>query len=227
MKTITTKFGSWNEAKDAAELERRKPTYNRKSVNLDYFAEIESSEQAYWLGFIYGDGCIRTGEQDVLRFQLAVAEQDSQHIEAFKETVESDHALNYIKRGGNNQNQVSIVICRREFVQNLISQGADSDKTHSESLPSLEEDLRAPFIRGLYDADGSFSGRRWKITGSNLLRFEQITEWLPVESSISEVEHKGNVWYDLRVGSNSLERLSEFLYPDGSDTTPMLERKLV
>lgn len=222
---IIKTFGKWNNAKDEAKLEHREPTYNVKSVNLDYFKEIETDEQAYWLGFIYGDGCIRTGDRGVLRLQLALAQEDAHHVKAFKSAVESEHQLNYIEREGNTQNQLSIVISRRDFVENLVEHGADSSKTHSDSLPDLDGDLQAPFVRGLYDADGSLKSGSWKITGSNRERFQTIGEWLPVESSIYEAKSDEGVWFDLYVPRDELEPLAQFLYPEGDETEPSLSRK--
>lgn len=224
---IIQKFGSWNRAKESAELAKRESTHNRKSVDVSYFSNIQTEEQAYWLGFIYGDGCVRTDKNGVLRLQLALAEKDSEQIKQFKNDINSDHQLNYIERGGNTQNQISIVISRRDFVENLVELGADSNKTHSSSLPNLSsKQLQASFVRGLYDADGHKTENSWAITGSSKERFCQLQSWIPVDSNI--YSHSTEGCYVISISeSNDLSTLKNWLYPNGKNTSPMMDRKFL
>lgn len=57
--------------------------YKYNSLDENFFSVIDTDEKAYWLGFLYADGCILTpkyGEQSV---KLTVAEQDCDIIEKF------------------------------------------------------------------------------------------------------------------------------------------------
>jgi hypothetical protein len=37
---------------------RNNNIYKNKECNIDYFEIIDTEDKAYWLGFIYADGCI-------------------------------------------------------------------------------------------------------------------------------------------------------------------------
>ena len=54
-------------------------TNRRFNVNHSYFRVIDSEEKAYWLGFLFADGCIRknkTGSQVVLKLST----KDENHL---------------------------------------------------------------------------------------------------------------------------------------------------
>ena len=52
-------------------------TNRRFDVNHSYFSTIDSEEKAYWLGFLFADGCVRkthTGSQVVLKLSIKDAQ---------------------------------------------------------------------------------------------------------------------------------------------------------
>ena len=55
----------------------RKIEYN---VNPLVFQKIDNEESAYWLGFIYADGCMCDGS----RIQIMLKGSDYQHLEKMK-----------------------------------------------------------------------------------------------------------------------------------------------
>ena len=63
---------------------------NKKHVNEDYFEVIDTEEKAYWLGFLYADGSVGTSRYTV---ELALKEEDYEHILKFKEHIESEHKI--------------------------------------------------------------------------------------------------------------------------------------
>ena len=45
------------------------------------FNVIDTEEKAYWLGFLYADGCVHSAENKI---ELGLAEKDYKHIESLK-----------------------------------------------------------------------------------------------------------------------------------------------
>lgn len=216
-------FDSWGDAISQAGLEAN-DTKNRKAVNVDYFKSIDTPEKAYWLGMLYGDGCITTrGGNNQLVLELT----DMDLVYEFREAVESEHKVAINRRSGNHSDSARIAIGIGEFIDPLIAKGMDSNKTTSTTLPDLDESLRSHFVRGLYDADGHLSNRNWEICGSSEERFEVISEWLPVSSNIYADSRDGRDQFTLKAGKKKWNKISNWLYPDGTDTSPMLERKFV
>jgi hypothetical protein len=216
--TISKKCGSWNEAKKKAGLETVGPG-GTCDINHTYFDSIDTEEKAYWLGFLYGDGSIyqNTGSVEV---QLAVQSSDGNVIESFKDALNSEHSI--VKSNG----KCSIAFRTPSLTSALQSHGLTLDKTTSGSLPDISRSsLQSAFTRGLFDADGHTGDfGRFNITGSSRERFEKLSEWLPVDTSIHD---RTDGVFVIRVGSKPrLNELNSWLYPDGAETQPALQRKI-
>lgn len=224
--TITDKFGSWNDAKDAADLEQFSVGGKTKSINVEYFKEIDSPRKAYWIGLFYADGWVSSNG----KFGIKLKSSDGYLLETLKKDLDSEHSL-YIKNPDNPNwsKVVSFSVSRPDFVETLISHGLDGDKTDSNSLPELAPEHRPHFIRGLFDGDGtisfsndSYESSACQITGISPGRFEILCNWIPLDTRIYE-RHNGAV--DLSVPSDSRVEFFHYIYPDGSETEPKLARK--
>jgi|LakMenEpi03Aug12_release.lakeMendotaPanAssembly.Ray.scaffolds.fasta_scaffold318108_2 intein-encoded DNA endonuclease-like protein len=137
-------------------------TNRRFNVNHSYFRVIDSEEKAYWLGFLFADGCIRknkTGSQVVLKLST----KDENHLINFKNGLESEHNISYhrsktkTKKGEDSfSNNCVIRINSNEMVTDLIRQGCSPRKTFTIDKPNIDEKYYKHFIRGFYDGDGNF-----------------------------------------------------------------------
>lgn len=58
--------------------------HNKLKFNEHYFDNIDSEEKAYWLGFIFADGCIMNNTKT---FELGLSKIDSGHIDKFKKSI--------------------------------------------------------------------------------------------------------------------------------------------
>lgn len=216
---VVNEFGSWNGGKKAAGLDTV-GAGGALSVNESYFKELDTPEKAYWIGFLYGDGCVFQREKGSARVSLGLKHEDEKHVRKFKSAIDSKHAIS------KSDSLVGISIQHAEFSEAVAKHGLTTEKTYSDSLPTLEhDDLRAAFVRGLFDADGhSGVNHRFNITGSNRDRFARLIEWLPVDGTVQD---RGDGVFTLRVGSKArLRELYSWLYPTGEATTPALDRKL-
>jgi hypothetical protein len=137
-------------------------TNRRYEVNHDYFENIDTQEKAYWLGFLFADGCVRktkSGSQLVLKLST----KDENHIKLFKKNVDSQHKVTYhknytISKKGTQSfsNNCIIRINSNKLVEDLIKQGCIPRKTFTIDKPIIDEKFYKDFIRGYYDGDGNF-----------------------------------------------------------------------
>lgn len=209
--------------------------YKAKHYNEMFFDTIDSEEKAYWLGFIYADGCItRRRITDTLEIKLS--ETDREHLEKFKTALQSEHHIGtYISTNGYNigKTYCSLAITNQHLVDGLISCGVIYQKTHILQFPSenqVPKHLMSHFIRGYFDGDGSVychqdSGAGGvSFTGTeNMLRgiLNELKSVVPTATKIYKYKNKDI--YDLKVGGfNCFKRCYEFLY---NNATIYLERK--
>lgn len=223
-KTIARTFGGWNDAKIEAGLS----VLDKKRghpVDEHYFEHIDTVEKAYWLGFLYGDGSAYYSESDSIKIQLQISDVDVEHVEKYKEAIGSGHKVNRFEQGG--RGKAGLTVTNRRFADNLASHGFEPGKTTSSDVPDLSsEDLRRGFIRGLSDADGHVDKYQWTIVGSNVERFEKLSDWIPFPTYVQRrtVRLKNSPVLTLN-GVGLLPKFYSWLYPDGEDTIPSLDRK--
>lgn len=131
------------------------------SLNEEYFQEINSSEKAYWLGFIAADGAIlSTGndpEPKVLSFNLNI--RDAEHLEKFCKSIESEAKV-IQKEGtgfGKHTSIAHLEINSKQLVKDLQKYGIHKRKSLILKPPSLKEEFIIDWIRGYLDGDGSIS----------------------------------------------------------------------
>ena len=127
-------------------------TNRRYDVNHNYFEDIDCEEKAYWLGFLYADGCVRkskSGSQLVLKLSI----KDEGHLYKFKENIESGHKINYsesnvITKKGNlsTSKNCSIRVNSNKMIEGLIRQGCVPRKTFTIQTPNINDDLICLFI---------------------------------------------------------------------------------
>jgi len=136
---------------------------NRKyGVKHSFFEVIDTEEKAYWLGFLFADGCVRkskSGSQLVLKLST----KDENHLKLFKTIIESEHKIirslnkTFSKKGTPSTSEnSSIRINSSKLVDDLIKQGCGPRKTFIIDKPDIDEKLYKDFIRGYYDGDGNF-----------------------------------------------------------------------
>lgn len=139
-----------------------KLTNRRYNVNHSYFEVIDTEEKAYWLGFLYADGCVRktkSGSQLILK----LSDKDKNHLNLFKTNIESEHKIinsqnkTISKKGTPSiSNNCVIRINSDKLIQDLITQGCIPKKTFIIDKPNIPEKFYKDFLRGYYDGDGNF-----------------------------------------------------------------------
>ncbi len=125
--------------------------------NENTFNKIDNEFKAYWLGFLYADGCISRNT-----LILRLSSKDELHLEKFKNFLESDAIIKKGKQNsfGINTEYVEIRINSKKIVQDLINLNCYYCKSLILIFPSssiVPSELLNHFVRGYFDGDGSIS----------------------------------------------------------------------
>lgn len=138
-----------------------KSTYGKYHVNKDYFAVIDNEWKAYWLGFLYADGCNNRKDNFV---GLGLKSDDIGHLEKFKDSLQSDAPIKTRKCEASNNGLVKIPtyrsdinICCQKMCEDLEKLGCVPNKTFNKHFPTediVPKELIRHFIRGYFDGDG-------------------------------------------------------------------------
>lgn len=124
------------------------------TVNKNYFSVIDTADKAYWLGWMYSDGCNNRGG---LTIQLQ--EEDAYILEKFIKNIEYSGKLKKILK--------SELTRKDSFRLDIYSEKISKDLSNLGCIPSKSLILKFPtlkqvpkhflhhFIRGIFDGDGS------------------------------------------------------------------------
>lgn len=219
-------------------------------MNQHKFDKIDTEDKAYWLGFLWGDGCCQYRQRknsEEWSLKLDLKETDHNHVVKFKNFVESTHPIKFYPTkgfGGKTTN-----ICRFRFncvyLGKLLWQkyglrpGRDSF-----DMNLIPKNLWRHFIRGLLDADGTIvistvneSRGKSYIRASttfgggenNLIIFAEYFKELGIAPAVPAIRqrHKGRDGHFRTIsycGNVRVLKLLDFLY---QDATIYLDRKYI
>lgn len=123
-----------------------------------YFYDIDTSEKAYWLGFITADGYINESSS-ILGFHIG--DKDREHLYKFREAIHAEEIpLGTAIHSITGNKIATFDVCGKEFVNGLKKQGVEGNKSTKEKPPKIEEKYYPDFIRGLWDGDGHISDKK-------------------------------------------------------------------
>jgi ribosomal protein S27AE len=201
------------------------PVTRKYTLNHEYFNDIRTPEQAYWLGFITADGgVIRDSKSFTLRLELA--KKDAEHVRLFAQALGSDTPVRP-SRGS-----VYVPLNSRQLVESLERLGIGPRKSATVEPWDGPGDLMPHYWRGLFDGDGCI-GRHskqrpnsWNMTqlGSRAC-VVSFTEWAKsiCGTKATPVHLVGGCWSVAIGGSYTPQRLAVALF---GAATVALPRKL-
>lgn len=199
-----------------------KSTKYKKSLNEDYFNQIDNHKKAYFLGLIYADGYIRQRNNNQFLLGLGLQVQDIEIIEIFKKELECSNKIR------TDLNQRKIEIQSKKIVNNLLSLGVKYNKSKKDLfLPKIDKKFINSFILGFLDGDGWISvGKRINIgiCCSSKYILEEISKYLydiDIKSKVycdkraKRTTNKHQDLYTLYISdNNSRLKFLKFLYKD-------------
>lgn len=212
--------------------------------DYDFFEKIDTEAKAYWLGFLYADGCIT----DTGVVNLLLAGYEKAHLAKFKQALNAEHRLEersdkMTSKKGITRMQacVKIRLHSKLMCSHLKRLGIGPRKTFGLQFPTSDQvpgNLIHHFIRGYFDGDGTIyygrpgvrSNGSWTFAvisaDSFIKRFRKVlTEQVRIDSHrvYPHPESKGVSYFAVR-SVPDLNRIRDYLY---KDATIYLERKRI
>jgi hypothetical protein len=135
----------------AFSLNLRRPHPSAYHTRQDYFREITTQQQAYFLGLLAADGTI-TNKDGNYRVDLGLQQQDKALVESFRDALAPGAPI--VK----NRGCFHVRVGSKEMVNDLARFGIVPRKTYHFDWPQTLPDVFAiPFILGYFDGDGCLS----------------------------------------------------------------------
>lgn len=212
------------------------PNGRKYHCNDNAFSNIRTEEQAYWLGFLLADGCIRNDRYIV---DVTLAERDKNHLVKLNCFLNSDYKITSrqtkYKKDGKEFASYRTYFISKQICTDLATYGCVENKTYKNSyFPDFKnKDLNRACIRGFFDGDGSIcianknKGRIDKITitSYSIDILKKIYEILNRYISIDKIviyDSNGKRTPSLYFSATKAQKVLDFLY---TDSTVYLERK--
>lgn len=185
-------------------------------VTEDYFDDL-GVEQAYWLGFIYADGCvIWTDSAGRSRWVLTInlKPDDTDHLFKLHAALGGSFKVGKAAR----LNAHSRYLCAR-----LGSLGVVPRKSYAPCAPPpMRGEVLRSFLRGMFDGDGCLHETKKGYLQAAFCGHPAIVRWFVEKVGVSGSEHlrDGTLYYQWS-GGRQARALIRNLYPG----TPSLDRK--
>lgn len=222
-----------------AGVKMRTPGQGRRVYSLDesFFERIDTEEKAYFLGFLYGDGCVCRQHCGIYILGL---QSDEQVFMDLSKIIKSNCPLKRVTRKGKSKIYTIFRFYSLKMKNDLHKLGVTPNKTKTIEYPHnhIPKHLAHHFIRGLFDSDGCVTcsedsrgtskryTANWNIhsTKSMLLSIKAIMA--NSEVFTNELSHDKRCYENSAILSTSkvenLYKIREYLY---KDSTICLERK--
>jgi hypothetical protein len=168
---------------------------------------------AYWAGFIASDGNLHKN-----CLSISLNQRDIEHLNKFKKAVNFKGPLHHV--GSNNS--VAIQIFSKEIINTLTKKGITPNKSLTISRVDIPKNLISHFLRGVFDGDGSISGRdrshvQFNIAGNKSF-LEQIQKILICECNLNKTKiyPLPSKAYKLQYTGSQIFRILNFLYSNST-----------
>jgi len=123
----------------------------RKKFNEDYFEAIDTPEKAYFLGFIFADGCLIDDPKKYrYKLNIKIHNKDEDILEKFISLLDSEVKIWKSK----NRDISEIGFSSKKIINDLKNIGLHQNKTYTIDYPKIDEKLERHFLRGYFDGDG-------------------------------------------------------------------------
>ena len=138
-------------------VKQRSPAERNRiyQLNPHVFDEIDNEGAAYWLGFLYADGCVRKRS-----LQVALKRQDREQLVKLKAFLASESPIKGTTVGASNTdrryNQAFFLVTDQHLTSRLRQLGVVTDRPdHRPMIEQTPANLWHHLVRGYFDGDGS------------------------------------------------------------------------
>jgi hypothetical protein len=135
----------------------------RKTYNENFFEKIDDEYKAYFLGFIYADGCLIDDSKSYrYKLNLKIHNKDKHILEDFIRCINGEIEVWSNKK----RDMCEISLSGKKIVSDLKEKGVLPNKTFTIKYPYIDESLERHFLRGYFDGDGCIRFNTDKRDGS-------------------------------------------------------------
>jgi intein-encoded DNA endonuclease-like protein len=129
-------------------------------TNHDYFAEIDSPDKAYFLGWMITDGSIirsetRPDRRDII--SLEIVAQDIKVLKLFANAIGAPESIVKETHTRQGNEHCYMHFTSQKMSDDLSQYGVVRRKTWTTYLPILKEELMPHLIRGIFDGNGTIT----------------------------------------------------------------------
>lgn len=202
-------------------------TVHHTCIDETVFDTIDTEEKAYWLGFMYADGCIYSKEK---RIELSLQGSDTSHLEKFATFLKSTNP-NLVKVYKNYKkgkyDRCRVTIRSKHIWEALNNAGCIPNKSLILKFPSsniVPTKLLRHFIRGYVDGDGCLCITKPEKIELSILGTEEFLQGVLNSLSLDKSYpiYKRNNIHILNLWCGTAKRIIKYLY---NDSTIYLTRK--
>lgn len=204
---------------------RSNSIYRRRSWDEHFFKYIDTEEKAYWLGFLYADGCVHNKPNGQKLISLVV--KDKEVIEKFIKSLNGNFEVKtYSENYG-------VYLTSQIMFYDLCKLGCVPRKSLVLKFPIIKSELRHHFIRGYFDGDGTVftykrKGKKKDYIGIaiGMCGTKEMLHCIAINAPINlptkDKRKQGNIWYSSMSGPNKVLEFYNYLY---NNATIWLDRK--
>jgi hypothetical protein len=198
----------------------------------NYFECVDTEEKAYWLGFLYADGC---NLPDYNRFVVSLSDKDINHLYKFCDFLGIDrknakfekHREINIKGRKINGESCRVTACSKHASECLKNLGMIKNKSLVLKFPSssiIGDDLMRHFVRGFFDGDGCITKTEYKNVTRYRIIFVSTEKFCNglidvikpmVNIKLWTKRNNVNVWLCCISGNNQINKFLKWIY-DGA-----------
>lgn len=205
---LTTKKYYWDNASR---------TTCRVGWNREVFHCIDTSDKAYWLGFILGDGCIHISRDGCAYFSIDISQRDEEYLLKFSNFIKAQELIIKHTIHPTTHNTLShVMLCGKSTIQDLINLGITPVKSGKEQW--IDTPFSNDFIRGVFDADGFIRRSLYSIglVGSKELLLKVQNEFKQHLDVYPKKVHAHGIIYKIEYTAKSdKQKIANFLWYDG------------
>lgn len=193
---------------------------------IRYFKNIDTEEKAYWLGFLFADGCV----SDI---KVSLSQSERCVIDRFQNSVGCNYKVQIVPRKehtfGNGKTYISkthyrVEISSIDMANDLRKHGCVNNKSLVLEYPEhLSETLKNHFARGYFDGDGCIHGNVFNehiVIAGTASVVDGIAKSCPLLLKYSI--HKSKNIYICHISNMQAMKFMEWMY---RDATVFLQRK--
>ena len=185
--------------------------YKNINLNENYFEKIDSSDKAYFLGFMLTDGNVSLNENTI---RLSLSSKDEEILNIFKEKTGNENKI--CIREDEKHSERTFQLRSKKWKDDLAKYGVVPQKTSISEMPVLSTDMMPHLIRGMIDGDGwiSFNSHQIGFCG-NEKTVNQLKDYLVTTLNVYDVKviHASeNLWQITWASQKDIEKIGNYIY---------------